>query len=111
MLKEARAPLGVPIHLYSWGPRRLGIISRGILFRIQRVVNYEAGLQFEKTEAELFTNEPDDIGLVRGMRINCSPLRNTQDSESWARPATSCANDAWPGQTRLLPRLPVMTPH
>jgi hypothetical protein len=65
-LKEALAPLGVPIHLYAWGPRRLGIISRGILFRIQRVVNYQVGLQFKKTEAVLFTNEPGDIGLVRG---------------------------------------------
>ncbi|MDE0811188.1 MAG: hypothetical protein OSB69_17970 [Alphaproteobacteria bacterium] len=44
----------------------MGIISRGILFRIQRVVNYQVGLQFKKTEAVLFTNEPGDIGLVRG---------------------------------------------
>jgi len=64
-LFEVLTPRKPDMMLIGHVHRPVSGVWRGIPFHIQRAVNHQVGLQFEKTDAVLFTNEPGDIGLVR----------------------------------------------
>jgi 3',5'-cyclic-AMP phosphodiesterase len=62
---EVLAPRKPDMMLFGHVHRPISGAWRGIPFHIQRAVNHQVGLQFEKTEHVLFTDEPGDIGIIR----------------------------------------------
>lgn len=72
-LYEVLAPRKPDMMLFGHVHRPVSGVWRGIPFHIQRAVNHQVGLQFEKTDAVLFTGEPGDLAVVRvapdGVRV------------------------------------------
>jgi 3',5'-cyclic-AMP phosphodiesterase len=64
-LYEVLAPRKPDMMLLGHVHRPVSGVWRGIPFHIQRAINHQVGLQFEKTDDVLFTDEPGDIGVVR----------------------------------------------
>ena len=64
-LYEVLAPRKPDMMLFGHVHRPISGAWRGIPFHIQRAVNHQVGLQFERTEHVLFTDELGDIGVVR----------------------------------------------